>query len=167
MTALPRSLLLDTNAWIANYIGGRSDAIGAQGLVDFCLSREIALCVSIPSMKDIYYGIGAYLKAETRKREGDVTESRAVAIEQLAWQSLCNLMENAVAVPIDSSDVAEARVLHGLHRDFEDNLIVAACKRAQADYLVTSDKKLLAKALVPTLSPADMLAFLEACEKPL
>lgn len=40
-----------------------------------------------------------------------------------------------------------------LHRDYEDNLVLAACKRAQVDYLVTNDRKLLEHADLAAKTP--------------
>lgn len=70
-------------------------------------------------------------------------------------------MASATAVPLDSSDLVESRRLHQVHRDLEDNLVIAAALRAKADYLVTNDRKIIKHALVPSLSPADMLHLLQ------
>lgn len=164
MMTMPQNLLLDTNVWIENYIGERSDLTESRRLVDFCLDRQITLYVSIPSLKDIYYDISRYLKAKARSEGVEVTEAFAASAEQLAWGSVRNLMEQAIAVPVDLSDLWEARCFYELHHDFEDDLVLAAARRANVDFLVTSDKKLLTKAIVPTLSPADMLTLLKAFE---
>lgn len=164
MMTMPQNLLLDTNVWIENYIGERSDLTESRRLIDFCLDRQINLFVSIPSLKDIYYDIGRYLKAKARSEGVEVTETFAAGVEQVAWGSIRNLMEQAVAVPVDLSDLWEARCFYELHHDFEDDLVLAAARRANVDFLITSDKKLLAKAVVPTLSPSDMLTLLEAFE---
>ncbi|MEC4184245.1 hypothetical protein VJ918_05415 [Adlercreutzia sp. R21] len=73
-------------------------------------------------------------------------------------------MEQAVTVPVDLSNLWEARCFYELHRDFEDDFVLAAARRANADFLVTSDKKFLTKAIVPTLSLADMLTLLKTFE---
>lgn len=164
MMTMPQNLLLDTNVWIENYLGERSDLTESRQLIDFCLDRQIALLVSIPSLKDIYYDISRYLKAKARNEGVEVTEAFAASAEQLAWSSIRNLMEQATAVPVDLSDLWEARCFYELHHDFEDDLVLAAARRANADFLVTSDKKLLTKAIVPTLSPADMLTLLKTFE---
>ena len=45
--------------------------------------------------------------------------------------------------------------------DFEDDLIIAAARRANADYLVTNDKELALHSPVVALDPMTMLAVLE------
>ena len=44
--------------------------------------------------------------------------------------------------------------------DFEDDLLLAAAARVDADYVVTSDRALLRHAPVACLDPADMRALL-------
>lgn len=161
MNLYPRFLLLDTNVWIENYIGERALATKSRALVDYCIEHEIELLVSASSLKDVYYNIGRYLKARARAEGNEITESFASAIEQIAWGDIRNLMENVTLVPLDTSDFFEARCFYEVHRDFEDDLILAAAVRAKADYLITNDKKLLAHAPVATLTPADMLTLLE------
>ena len=161
MMQYPQTLLLDTNVWIENYVGERGELVESRELIDYCLSHEINLLVSITALKDVYYNIGRYLKAKARNEGAEVTESFAAAVEQLAWSSVLNLTELATTIPADLSDFWTARCFHELHRDLEDDLLLAAAQRAQADYLVTSDKRLLSKTLVPTLSPTDMLTLLK------
>lgn len=162
--SLRTGLLLDTNVWVENYVGERGSLTRSRDLIDRCLEREVDLFVSIASLKDVYYRIGAYLKGRQREKAGLVDEPFARAAEQMAWHSALNLMEIATVVPMDVTDLPIARQFHALHADLEDDLVLAAAVRAQVDYLVTSDKKLLSKAVVPTLSPADMLTLLEAGE---
>lgn len=164
MSNYPRNLLLDTNVWIENYLGERGELAESRELIDYCLARNIHLFVSAPSLKDVYYGIDRYLKAKARNEGLEVTEAFASAVEQIAWKSTQNLMGNATVVPLDTTDLLEARRFYELHRDFEDDLILAAAQRAKADYLVTSDKKLLSKAVVPTATPGDMIALLRSFE---
>jgi predicted nucleic acid-binding protein len=57
-------------------------------------------------------------------------------------------------------DVESARSLHRIHRDFEDDLLLATAQRAEVSYLVTSDVKLAAKSPVPTMNAADLLTLL-------
>ena len=48
-----------------------------------------------------------------------------------------------------------------LHADFEDDLIIAAALRAEADYLVTNNEGLLRHCPVAALDARDMVALLE------
>ncbi len=53
------------------------------------------------------------------------------------------------------------RPLRDQHAEIEDNLIVAACMRIKADYLVTNDEKLLRHAPVAAVTPRQMVRLLE------
>ena len=102
-----------------------------------------------------------------------VLEPDAIAIQEIAWSCIDNLDEIATAVGVDQSDIWLARKYRTFNSDFEDNLILAAAKRASADFIVTSDQALLTKATVAALTPQDMLNFLQtnteiaACTGPL
>lgn len=47
-----------------------------------------------------------------------------------------------------------------MHPDLEDNLAVCACKRAEADYLATNDRQLIANADAAAKTPEQMLTLL-------
>ena len=66
----------------------------------------------------------------------------------------------ATGVGADESDLWLAEQHHRVHHDLDDNLVIAAARRAKASYLITRDIRLLNKATVPAVSPADMLALL-------
>ena len=72
--------------------------------------------------------------------------------------------EIATAVACDQADVWMARKQRCLHEDYEDNLVVAAAQRANADCLVTNDQNLLKHSPAAALSCADALAYLQALE---
>lgn len=160
--ALPRTLLLDTNVWIDNYLGTRSGSTASQALIDACGRQEISLCLAALSLKDLYYQIGAELKREQRASDAGLKETDALAIEEVAWQCALNAAEQATLVPVDASDLVVARCFHRVHADLEDDFILAAAERSGADYLVTSDKKLLEHAPIAALAPGNMLALLDS-----
>ena len=162
MTSLPRQILIDTNLWLDEYIGIRPNGETSRQLFDFCFEKEISLLYALPSIKDVYYLIISNLKAQARNQGESITEENALAIEQYSWKCVENMMTLATAVPLDASDLMESRRLHQVHRDLEDNLVIAAALRANADYLVTNDMKIIKHALVPSLSPADMLHLLQS-----
>ena len=68
------------------------------------------------------------------------------------------------ATPIGSStaELWLASKLRDEHSGFEDNLIVAACRRIDADYLVTHDERLMRHAPVATATPGCLAKLLEA-----
>ena len=71
------------------------------------------------------------------------------------------LRDGATAVGADESDAWLACKYRKINWDLEDNMVLAAAKRAGADYLVTNDRVLISKANVAALRPADMTALLE------
>lgn len=157
---LPHALLLDTNVWIDNYVGTRAACNNSRALIDTCNQLGIPLLISITSLKDVYYLICLELKHESRNREETV--SNGCAIEEIAWKFVQNAATLATIVPADTSDFHVARYFHELHKDLEDDLILAAMERSGADYLVTNDKKLLLHAPVAAVNPGDMLTLLKA-----
>lgn len=164
VTRLPSSVLLDTNVWIDGCVGTRTGSAKSRQLLCMCVEKEISVCLSITSLKDIYYQVGAELKREHRATGEALTEAAALAIEEVSWQSIMTIVEQATIVPADTSDVTVARYFHQIHRDFEDDLILAAVERSGADYLITNDKKLRTHAPVAAITPADMLTLLESFE---
>ena len=60
------------------------------------------------------------------------------------------------------ANLAIRRVNLTINTDFEDDVIVAAAQTAGMDFLVTNDKTLFAKSIVPALSSEDILAYLKS-----
>lgn len=161
---LPSTILLDTNTWIDSCIGTRTGSAKSRQLLCACVEKEISVCLAITSLKDIYYQVGAELKRERRATGEALTEAAALAIEEVSWQSVMTIVEQATIVPADTSDVTVARYFHQIHRDFEDDLVLAGVERSGADYLITNDKRLRTHAPVAAITPADMLTLLESFE---
>lgn len=63
---------------------------------------------------------------------------------------------------MDEADLWLACRYRTLTWDLEDNVVLAAAQRAEADYLVTSDRALIQRATVAVLAPGDMTAVLGA-----
>ena len=89
-------------------------------------------------------------------------ETDAQAIQHIAWGIVDSLQEVATPVGVDLSDLWFASKLRQVDGDLEDNLVRAAAKRAKVDLVVTWDKGMLVKAVVPTVTPADALAVMDA-----
>ena len=86
-------------------------------------------------------------------------------LDDAALAFVRNMTENATAVGADASDLWLADKYLALHRDYEDNLVLAACKRAQVDYLVTNDRKLLEHADLAAKTPRQMMPILALAER--
>ena len=82
-------------------------------------------------------------KAWYRREHGSLSQNAAMAATSLAWDCLSVLSQLATPVPCDLSDIWMANRQRELHSDYEDDLIIAAAIRAQADLLVTNDAKTL------------------------
>lgn len=107
------------------------------------------------------YLINSDFKREYRRRhDGALTPEGAAAASEVAWACLKNLEEIATVVGCDQSDVWLARAQRSLHEDYEDNLVIAAVQRADADWLVTNDDALVRHIPVAALTCQDALAYL-------
>ena len=104
------------------------------------------------------------MKLKCQVKSGLVSEVDAQAIQRIAWGVVDNMQEVATPVGIDLSDVWLASKWRTVDGDLEDNLVRAASKRTRADLVVTWDKGMLAKAVVPTVTPTDAIAVMEAWE---
>lgn len=105
------------------------------------------------------------LKRSVLASGGALDEASARAIGDAALAFVRNMTENATAVGADASDLWLADKFLTLHRDYEDNLVLAACKRAQVDYLVTNDHKLLEHADLAAKTPRQMMSILALAER--
>ena len=154
------SVLLDTNVWLDHFIDRSATHDLAHDIVTLCIRRDHRILAAAPSVKDCFFLVAQELKRIERSQHGSVSESAASTINEVAWSCVLVMRKLAYIVPLDDSDVIEAAILRPSHSDFEDNLIVAAAERARADYLVTSDKALLAHAPIACISPVQALEIL-------
>ena len=138
---------------------GRADA---TALVTHAMSRQIALLYAASSVKDVYYLLEEREKRRVRASGAEVTATIAAAVNEYAWGCVLSMGEMATVVPVDQSDLWIATKFRTVHEDLEDDLVLAAMERSQADFLVTSDETLLRKSPVAALSPHDLLALMTA-----
>lgn len=149
-------LLLDTNVWLDLYLPRRPAHTMSSELVREARNRDYPLAFAAHSALEVYQHISAENKRWLRD-QGRLDEIAATAVKRLAWDCVDEMREVATAIPVDSSDLYLMAKLRDLHNDFEDDLIMAACERARANYLVTSDRKLLAHAPIDARTPGQML----------
>lgn len=154
-------ILVDTNVWLDYFLGERAGSADALAFLRTARAAGASLLYPASSATDLFYIICAELKRAVARERGAVGETDALAIREIAWSCLGTLRELACAVGMDESDVWLATKFRALTDDFEDGVVLAAAQRAQADYLVTGDTALIAKANVAALAPRDMLAVLE------
>lgn len=163
MTQFADRILLDTNVWLDAFLPERAAKSVAWELISLSLRSNVDLLYPVHILPDVFYLSFIDVKRLLRGQASD--ELVAQAARTTAWELVNSMREVATAVGADASDVWLASKWEYLHGDIEDNLVLAAAKRAKVDYLVTSDKKLLnhsALAGVVAVSPEDMLGVLRA-----
>ena len=156
----PLRILLDTNVLLDEYLPMRPEADVSRELIDAAVHAGHELLYPARAIVDVHYMIAKTYKDQVRQERGTVSQADALCIQKIAWGCIDNLCDRMTAVGLDQSDVWLARKYRSFNSDFEDNFVLAAAERAQADFLVTSNKQLLTKATVAALSPANMLALL-------
>ena len=155
-------ILVDTNVWLDYFLPARAGHGAAFSFLDEAQRRGVQLLYPASCITDVFYLLLAQLKGAVRHEKGSVSEADTRAVRKLAWGCIECQRELACAVGVDESDLWLACKYRKLTDDLEDNVVLAAAQRAQADFLATGDAALLAKANVAALAPADMLVLLQA-----
>lgn len=158
-TAAPR-IMVDTNVWLDVFLPQRSRREEALRFMRLAISQECELLFTLHTLCDVYAKVGIYFKRWVRESKS-LDEGYSMAIRQLAWDSVNRMDEIATLVGANKADLWVARKMRSVHDDLEDDLILAACERAGADYLVTNDKALATDAPLAALSPTAMTKVLE------
>ena len=160
MNDKPLRILFDTNIWLDFYLGSRTYHKDAMALYDAAKTNGADVLCAFVSLKDVYYLIDASLKREARASNGELAEEDAQSIQMLAWECVKNMLVCSTPIGADISDAWHASKLQRIHGDFEDDLIIAAARRSNCDYLVTNDRQLLSNAPVNAISSKDALILL-------
>lgn len=161
MTPVIERVLLDTNVWLDAFLPDRANGGIARDLISSLLHGKVDLLYPVHVIPDVFYLSYIDIKRLLRGQGSD--ELVAQAARTSAWEYVNSMREMATAVGADGSDVWLASKWEQVHGDVEDNMVLAAARRAKADYLVTSDQKLLSHATltgVVAISPEDMLGVL-------
>ena len=161
MTTNPPILLLDTNVWLDLFLPHRPNRQKVMELLDEAEARGVPLSYPTKALLDVYQKVRSGNKRWIRASR-ELTEADALAIKRMAWDYVDLMRRKATAIPVDSNDVALACTFRDSHDDLEDDLVLAACQRAHANYLVTTDSALLSHASIDALTPAQMLALLRS-----
>lgn len=154
-------LVLDTNVWLDDAIVWRKGHKSAEDLISYAREHGVELAYAVTTIKDVFYIAERQFKEYAREMQGTLTEDGAAASTNNAWEVAEGLNDVATPIAMDAADVWMARKLRSVHNDLEDNLVIAAAERANADYIVTSDAKLLQNPHVRALTAADMLTHLQ------
>lgn len=164
----PLRLLVDCNVWIDSYLAPHTRHQESFTFVNEALESNATLLYGASKLETLFYVLNAEAKRVARLQNGVLTEQDAQCAREYAWGCINNLCDIATAVSIDQGDLWLARKYRVYHPDLEDNVLLAAAQRSQADYLVTWDEKLLrnAAALVRAVTPTTMLTVLNQMQKP-
>lgn len=160
MSADDKRYLVDTCVWVDNYC---SDHVGSESARHFLAEayrRGAVLLYAVHAAKDVLYVLENEFKRAARRESGFIDDASARAARQAALGCMKNMCSLATAVGADASDIWLADKYLEVHRDFEDNLVLSACRRAKADYLITSDRSLIAHATVVAKTPDEMLGLM-------
>lgn len=159
MSSNPPIILLDTNVWLDIYLPHRPGREAALELLRVACNQEAVLAFASQSIIDVYQQVMADNKQWARA-SGLLTEELAVAIKRLAWDCVHEMRQIATAIPVDAGDLYLADKFRDIHDDLEDDLVMAACQRSKANYLVTNDRKLLGRAPIDSRTPEQMVDLL-------
>jgi predicted nucleic acid-binding protein len=160
MPSTPLTLLIDTNVWLDAFLPNRPEAEAARALLEEAEKRGFSLVYAAQSSLDVCQRVIINNKRWVRE-SSELTETWATAIKRWAWDAVTSMQELAVAVPVDMSDIWLACKYRDYHDDYEDDLVLVACRRSHADYLVTNDRKLLAHADICAKTPRQMVELLK------
>lgn len=160
MSDRPARVMLDTNVLVDAYCRWHVESAAARELLQAYDPEGMELYYPVHTLKDALHMLVQEFKRETRLVEGELSESSALAAREAAIACMRNMMELATAVGADGSDLWLADKYLPIHHDFEDNLVLAACRRIKADYLVTNDRTLIRNANVLAKTPAQMVQLM-------
>lgn len=159
MQVNPPIILVDTNVWLDLFLPHRPGRNDALALLDAAEAHGASIAYASHALLDVYQKVRADNKRWIRESR-ELTQTDALAIKRMAWDHITLMQTIATAIPVDTHDVALACHFRDTHDDFEDDLVLAACQRARANYLVTTDAALAAHAPIEAKSPAQMADLL-------
>lgn len=153
--------MLDTNVLVDYYLGREPGCSACASIIDLAQDAHPLYAAAL-SLKDVYYLVGATLKRLQRSERGELGDADAHACNQIAWSCVRHALDVVLVANTGRSECLDAFVLRSLHDDFEDDLVAASARAVQADFLVTSDERLMAHSPVAALTPQNMVRLLQA-----
>ena len=155
---------MDANVWVDSFCVDHAESLAARAFIGQATEAGALLFFPVHIAKDVLYVVQHELKRSVLASGGALDE--ASACNWRCGVGVCSEHDRKrTAVGADASDLWLADKYLALHRDYEDNLVLAACKRAQVDYLVTNDRKLLEHADLAAKTPRQMMPILVLAER--
>ncbi len=158
-------LVIDTCIWVDSYCPSHVGCEPARELIERARAKGATLLYPVHCIKDVQYVLMHEFRRIARQEQGGVDEATGAAIREGVLACLRNMADLAHAIGGDASDVWLALKYLNVHPDLEDNLVLSACRRGNANFLVTSDRKLIEAADIAAKTPQQMLAILELDER--
>lgn len=161
MTKRPCTLMVDTNVWLDIYLPARPNREDSLRFFEAASGDDVNLVFTLEIARSVFRVVSHEAKRWVRQGKGALSENFARAIAAHSWDFIQDMQEYATAIGSATADLWLASKLRDEHTELEDNLIVGACMRIDADYLVTNDAKLMRHAPVACVTPAMMCKLLE------
>ena len=165
MSGGPLKIMVDANVWVDSFCAEHTESLAACAFIGQATETGALLFFPVHIAKDVLHVVQHELKRSVLAGGGALDEASVRAIGDAALAFVRNMTENATAVGADASELWLADKYLTLHRDYEDNLVLAACKRVQIDYLVTNNRKLLEQADLAAKAPRQMMPILALAER--
>ncbi|PLS25896.1 PIN domain-containing protein [Bifidobacterium imperatoris] len=142
-----KRVMLDTNVLLDYLLHRDNHAQAAEMVINLGIQHNIGLLCTSLSLKDVAYISGAAVKRQFKPNDSGGSELENVTRNLLAahvpWRCIQQVHDLCEVIAITNSTCDYAFSLKKKHKDFEDNLIIAAAKQSNADCVVTSDAELI------------------------
>lgn len=158
----PHVLMIDTCIWVNSQLGANRGHDQARSLIVTARKQGMRLGIAPHSLATVFHTVRRTL-GRIGLAEGKLPqEESAAAAKETAWGVVNNIMEYAEVVGADGSDARVAALHKGVHDDFEDDLVIAAAHRMNADLVVTDDLALVRHSPLPTMTAEDALRWISS-----
>lgn len=157
---ISRLVLVDTNVWLAYFLGVQPQCSESLRMIEACLASGTELVYAPTAPKDVFY----IIQRELRRRQveqvdgGDeqAKSNRGVSFAPAAWACVERMGELATAAPLGAAECELARMLRSKHGDYEDDLVIACAETVDARFVATFDEQLISRFSPVCVRPADV-----------
>ena len=156
MTVAENAIVVDKNIWLDFYLHERPLHEDAARFLRVAEKYNVTLGTPADAVNEVFFTVGKFLKQQVRENGGTVDERTAWAINNFAWGCVDHMTDLAISVPMDDRTAWLARHDRDITSDYEDASVLASCELCKANYLVTHDKRLAARADIATKTATEM-----------
>ncbi len=154
-------VLVDSCVWVDSYLGDHPKHDESLAFLREAWDKDVTLLYGASKLESMFYVLAAEMKRIIRAEKGALSDADALAARAFAWGCVENIRELATSVGLNEGDLWLASKYRSVSPDLEDNVLLAAAKRVNADYLVTWDAALLRTPVVRTATPSEMREVLK------